>query len=66
LENRNKQDPVSDPRGAAESPVNRLSDAVLGGVGNRIYLVRLGLGDGMRTPMPMRKFATLLTDDLLR
>lgn len=36
---------------------------MLGGVGARIYLVRLALGDGMRTPMPMRQFAALLAKD---
>lgn len=32
-------------------------------VAQRVYLVRLACGDGIRKPMPMREFAELLTGD---
>jgi hypothetical protein len=30
--------------------------------GKRVYLIRLALGDGLRSPMPMAEFAALLTE----
>lgn len=56
MDNRNKSSPNSPPVS------KRLAEDVIGGVGGRIYLVRLALGDGMRTPMPMRRFAAALTE----
>lgn len=30
--------------------------------GKRVYLIRLALGDGLRSPLPMEEFAALITE----